>query len=135
MLLSALLLSGCAPEPEDVPEEEKSAILAFTEPMVDAQMAAIANRDYDAYGQNISEELKDETTPGTFEQLTIWLLVKAGDYQSREVTSVSQTEDYYLVTYQTVFSKDDSVVMQVAFDKGAPNRIAGMWFDSPRMRE
>jgi hypothetical protein len=133
--LALFFLTGCAPAAAELTEVEKTKILAFSEPMVDAQMAAITASDYEAFLINYSADLQSTTTLGTFEQLEIWLSVKAGKYLSREVTSVTQTEDLYLVEYAAVFSKDSHVTMQVAFDKSAPNRIAGMWFDSPRMRE
>jgi hypothetical protein len=133
--IAIFLLSACAPSEQAVTDAEKATILAFAEPKVDAQMAAIGSSDYESFRNDYIDEMKASTTPGSFEQLQIWLKVKAGDYQSRAVTSVTQTDTYYIVNYTAAFSKDNNVSMRVVFEKTAPNRIAGLWFDSPRMRE
>lgn len=136
ILIAAILLAACAESSEQtVTKVEKETILQFSEPKVDAQMAALAASDYQGFLVDYDEAMKENTTFGAFEQLQIWLSVKVGAYQSREVTSVTQTDAYDIVDYKAKFTKDDNVTMRVVFEKADPHRISGLWFDSPNLRE
>jgi hypothetical protein len=136
-LAAACLFTACAATPTETPltEVEKTSVLEFAEPKVDAQMEALAASDYQGFLVDYDAAMKEATTFGAFEQLQIWLSVKVGAYESRGVSSVTQTDTYYIVNYTAEFTKDDNVTMRVVFEKADPHRISGLWFDSPKLRE
>jgi hypothetical protein len=137
MLATAFVLAACSVEAGETPvtEVEKTTVLEFAEPKVDAQMAALAASDYQGFLVDYDEAMKQATSFGEFEQLQIWLNVKVGAYLSREVSSVAQTDTYYTVMYKAKFTKDGNVTMRVVFEKTGAHRISGLWFDSPNMRD
>jgi hypothetical protein len=112
----------------------KEKVLAFAEPKVDAELAALASGDYQAFIQDYNETMKQATTEEAFNQLKSLVSTKIGAYISREVASVLQQGDYYIVVYQAKFEKDDPVTIRVVFETGGDHLIAGLWFDSEKLR-
>jgi hypothetical protein len=134
IVILLLPLAACAPAETPVTGTERTTVLQFAEPMTDAQLAAIASGDYAAFVANYDDAMKKATTEASFQQLRTLLSSKVGAYQSRTVDSVTLSQGFYIVTYSAKFS-EDTVSMRMVFENGGDHLIAGLWLNSPKLRQ
>lgn len=128
-------LAACAPAAVPVVGSERDAVLAFSEPKTDVQLSALASGDYTAFIKDYDDAMIKATTESSFIQLRAVLSSKVGAYQSREITSVLQQGSFYIVIDSAKFDRDDQVTMRVVFETEGDHKIAGLWFDSPKLRQ
>ena len=58
-----------------------------------------------------------------------------GNYLSRQVDQVSQSDEFYVVVYQAKFELVESVLVGVAFHAVEPHSINHLWFDSEKLQQ
>jgi len=60
---------------------------------------------------------------------------KIGNYLSRIVDQVIQSQEFYVVVYQAKFDQEELVIVGVAFHVAEPHAISHLWFDSEKLRQ
>jgi hypothetical protein len=130
------ILGGCAASPRALEGAEREAVLAYAEPKVDNELAALNANDYEAFIKDYDETMKEVITSEKFANLVTSVSTKLGKYLSREVTAVTAVgEDIILVIYSADFENEEDVMVKLAFQPGGEHLITGIWFDSPKLRE
>jgi hypothetical protein len=123
------LLAGCAPQETTLTGDEQDAVLAFSEPKTDNLLAGMNANDYDVFSADFDQDMLNAMTPGQFDTLKKDRDAKLGLYVSREVSSVVQQGDFYIVIYKAVFEKDPDVIVRVVFRVADPQQVSGLWFN------
>ena len=59
---------------------------------------------------------------------------KIGKYLTRTVTGVEEAGEFYRLTYRGEFEQDANVKVTLTFDKAAPNQVAGLFFNSDKLK-
>lgn len=127
-------LSACS-NTKAVPEEVQTDLIAAAEPITDRLLAALAANDYDSFVQDMEPKMKSAMTPEQFDALRQLLDSKAGAYQSRQLNTVQQSGDFYIILYTATFEKSPAVTIRVVLTNTAPYQLTGLWFDSPELRQ
>ena len=60
---------------------------------------------------------------------------KIGNYLSRIVDQVIQSQEFYVVVYQAKFDQEELGIVGVAFHVAEPHTISHLWFDSEKLRQ
>jgi hypothetical protein len=131
-ILTALLVSllaACGSQGTTLTGDEKDAILAFSEAKTDNLLAGMNANDYAAFSKDFDQDMLNAMTAAEFAKLKQDRDAKLGLYVSRQVNSVVQTGDFYMVIYDTKFEKDDQVTVRVVFRVADPHRVSGLWFN------
>lgn len=135
-----LLAAGCslvrAPliEPRVLEDSEQQRVLEYAAPASENVLAGLIARDYSQFSRDFSDAMKEGMDETSFNELLSMLDSKLGAYQSSDLVTVLQDDNYSTVVYRLTYEKDDQVTMRVVFDKSDPHPISGLWFDSPELR-
>jgi hypothetical protein len=123
------LLAGCAPQTTTLSGADRDAVLGFSEAKTDTLLAGMNANDYSLFSQDFDHEMRSAMTQTQFDTLKKDRDAKLGLYVSREVSSVAQQGDFYIVFYNTKFEQDDAVIVRVVFRIDAPHEVSGLWFN------
>lgn len=133
LLLLAVLclgvLAGCAPKETALEGEEQATVLAFSEPKTDNLLSGMNANDYAVFSADFDQDMLGAMTQAQFDALKKDRDAKLGLYVSREVTSVVQQGDFYIVIYKAAFEKDPDVIVRVVFRIADPHQVSGLWFN------
>ncbi len=131
LFLAALLilLTACTSKAPPLTGEALDTVLAFTETQTDTLMEGMNTSDYAMFSQNFDAEMLAAMTETQFESLKADRDATVGLYVSREVYSVTQEGDFYVVVYDAVFEKEEALTMRVVFRVSEPHQISGLWFN------
>lgn len=132
MLVIMLGLMACKPALAD---EDRQEILDDTAPVVDALMDALNEQDYAAFIQQLDEPLAGTISAEDFEELFALIVGRMGNYLNYEVTDVAMVQGLAAVTYKFDFVNETDVNVRLVFHPDGAHLIAGMWFDSPTLRD
>jgi hypothetical protein len=125
----AVLLASCGSSEKTLTGADQEAVLAFSEAMTDNLLAGLNNNDYTAFSRDFDQDMLAAMSAAKFADLKADRDVKVGQYLSREVASVVQTGDFYVVIYTAAFDKEAQVTMRVVFRVAEPHNISGLWFN------
>ncbi len=123
------LLAGCGSQSTALTEEDKEAVLAFSEGKTDNLLTGMNTNDYTVFSRDLDQDMLNAMSQTQFDALKKDRDAKLGLYVSREVHSVTQTGDFYTVNYDAKFEKDDAVTIRVVFRIAEPHQISGLWFN------
>ena len=123
------LLAGCGSQANSLTEEDKDAVLAFSEGKTDNLLTGMNANDSAAFSRDFDQDMLDAMSQTQFAELKKDRDAKLGLYVSREVHSVTQTGDFYTVNYDAKFEKDDAVTIRVVFRIAEPHQVSGLWFN------
>lgn len=129
LLIFAALLVGCGPQSTPLDGPTKEAVLAFSEPKTDNLLTSLSNSDYATFSQDFDADMLKAVGETQFETLKKDRSDKLGAYISRQVSSVSQQGDFYVVIYDAKFEKEEHVTMRVVFRIAEPHEVSGLWFN------
>jgi hypothetical protein len=136
LIVILAILGGCATSPRALKGAEREAVLAYAEPKVDNELAALNANDYEAFIKDYDQTMKEASTPEKFANLVTLVSTRSGKYLSREVTAVTAvSDDLILVIYSADFEKEEDVMVKLFFQAGGEHLITGLWLDSPKLRE
>jgi len=127
--LSISLLAGCGPRGTPLAGTERDAVLAFSEAKTDNLLAGMNANDYATFSRDFDQAMLNGITRAQFEILKKDRDAKLGLYVSRQVNSVLQTGDFYLVLYDAKFEKEAAVTVRVVFRIADPHEVSGLWFN------
>ncbi|WP_322807862.1 DUF3887 domain-containing protein [Thermanaerothrix sp.] len=130
-----VVLSACTGGTRTLEDSEKDAVLAYAEPMATTLLDGLFAGDYTAFATNFDEAMRKGLDEKAFADLRQTLESRLGAFKSREVSSVLESGNYYIVVYRLRFEKDDAVTMRLVLTKAEPHLVSGLWFDSPELRK
>lgn len=139
--LFLMLTAGCSVvrspiiEPVVLEGEELEEVLAYAQSPAENLIEGLIARDYEQFSQDFSDSMKQGMNQKSFEDLLLMLDTKLGTFQSFDLVTVLQDENFSTLVYRLTYEKDNQVSMRVVFDTKAPHPISGLWFDSPELRK
>jgi hypothetical protein len=110
---------------------EKAAVLAFSEAATDNLFAGLTANDYAALSRDFDTDMYEELPATDFAAWKQELDNKIGNYLSRQVGQVTQSDEFYVVFYQANFEQEEHVIVTVAFH-ASDHSIALLSFDSEK---
>ncbi len=113
----------------------RASVLTYSEPETDNMMAGMNANDYTAFSRDFDDKMKTGITSAQFANLEQTVVGKIGKYVSRQVADVQQSGDFVTVIYTAKFENDDPVTITVAFHMAEPHQIAGLHFNSAKLRQ
>lgn len=128
-LLFLIQLTGCASNDKTLTGADKDAVLAFSEAKTDNLLAGMNANDYVMFSKDFDKEMLTAMPQSQFDSLKKDRDAKLGSYVSRKVNNVVQQGEFYTVTYDTKFEKDDAVRVRVVFRAAEPHQVSGLWFN------
>jgi hypothetical protein len=140
LLLTLILLiafTGCntAPKPTTLDGQARDDALAYSEPIADNLFAGLVAGDYATFAKDFDPAMAKAMDEKAFASLKQMFDSKIGAYQSREVVQVDRLQNIVIVTYKAKFENEDAVSVRVNLRDGTPPQVAGVWFDSPKLRQ
>jgi hypothetical protein len=135
LFLSALTWLATCGQEKELSGAEKSTVLAFSEAATDNLLAGWAANDYARFSHDFDSYMKRELPATKFAAWKQDLDNKIGNYLSREIVQVTQSDEFYVVIYQAKFKKEETVIIGVAFHAVKPNSIGHLWFDSKKLQQ
>lgn len=128
-ILSTLLMVtvvSCATKPE--PE--------YADTITEGILQAINENDYAGYTKHFDEVMKNAVPESLFRQTRTAIKEQIGDYISKTFWKVTTQDGYTIVVYKAKFSQEPKdVTVRVVFQEiSGEIYVAGLWFDSPKLR-
>jgi hypothetical protein len=137
LFLLASLLAGCImmPQISPVQGEEMETVLSYAEPLADNLFSGLNNGDYNTFSRDFDSEMKKAMKEKDFNDMANFFQQNIGKYQSRVVEKVEIVDNIYVVSYQARFENEEAVAVRLSVRGDSPPQVAGLWFDSPKLRE
>lgn len=129
-----LLLASCGIASQTLTGAEREQVLVFAEPKTDNLLNSLNNNDYALFRRDLNSQLLDLIPADEFALNYQNLGTRVGKYISREVDHVERGGEYITVLYRAKFEKEENVTVRVIFEVAGQQRVAGLWFDSPKIR-
>lgn len=129
-LAVTLAMCACTPEASYVEPE-------YAPPIAEGILLGINEADYASYSEHFNEDMKSVVTETTFMDLRAQLQDKIGSYVAREFWKTEEQGGYTVVYYKAEFTEEpeDVIVRVVVEEIEGEIYVAGLWFDSPKLRE
>jgi len=135
--LLLLVLAGCMfmPQVTTVEPEEQDEILEISEPIADNLLDGMNANDYAAFSRDFDDKMREALDEDAFQELIQQFSGKIGAYQSRTLDHMERIENLVTVVYKAQFEKEEEVTIRLTLREGEPYQVAGLYFDSPKLRE
>jgi hypothetical protein len=111
-LIALFGLTGCE---RTLSGTEKDAVLAFSEATVDNLLDGWTANKYAVFSRDFDTDMQKRIPATQFTDLKQEIDNKLGSHISRQVDSVTQADEFYVVTYQAKFEQEKAVEITVAF--------------------
>ena len=120
-------ICSCTPKPE--PE--------YANQIAEGILIALNENDYAGYSEHFNDEMKAAATESVFIQTNDLIKAKIGEYISKEFWKTVQEGMYTSVYYKARFTQEPGeVTVKVVFQEtGSEVYVAGLWLDSPKLRQ
>jgi len=132
MLVTMTATSACTQKPET----------GYTEPeyaaaITDSILQAVNEGNYAQYAERFTEEMKQAATEAAFTEVNTVLKTTIGDYVAKEFRKTEAQGPYTTVYYKAKFTEEpEDVTVRVVFQEiDGEIYVAGLWFDSPKLRQ
>lgn len=123
------LLAGCGSQGTTLTGADREAVLAFSEAKTDNLLAGLNAGDYGMFSMDFDQDMLNAMSQDQFNSLKQDRDAKLGAYVARQVNSVLQQGEFYVVIYDAFFEQDDAVVVRVVFRLADPHQVSGLWFN------
>ena len=134
-LVALFALTGCAGA-KTLPAEEATAFANQVDAMTENLLVSLSNYNYAAYIQDMDAKMKAASSEAQFEQAYAMVIGKIGKYVSRQMTKVTEQEQFRTVVYDAQFEQEEHVTVRVVYNiAGDRPLVSGRWFDSPKLRQ
>ncbi len=104
--------------------------------LTEGMLTGLNENNYQKFSANFNPKMKAELTEGRFNTLVVTVKENIGDYLARQLVTVEEQGGYKIVTYAAVYTLEPQVIVRtvvtVENDKLA---VAGLWLDSPKLRQ
>lgn len=137
LILPGLLLAGCSAMPQITTLEgaERDSAVTLADPVADNVFAGMNEGDYTKFARDFDSTMAKALNEKAFSEMTQTFDERIGKYQSREVTKVERVDMVFVVHYSADFEKEKDVAVSLSVRDSDPPQVAGLWFDSPKLRE
>ncbi|KQC10164.1 MAG: hypothetical protein APR55_09540, partial [Methanolinea sp. SDB] len=105
----AISSCGCVSREVPLPPEERSAIIAFADPVTDNLMQGFSENNYTLYSRDFSVQMREGLDESVFEENRAMILSKIGPYVSRGDPVVTESGEYLIVRYPGEFVQEKDV--------------------------
>jgi len=115
-------------------------VVSFTDGAAEKVLIALNDQDYESFQQDMDDAMQKTITEQEFMRLSAYLKGAVGEYRqgSKKYSSSDIQGNMNVVIYTADYTEEpENVVVTVLVsvsDEGI-YRIAGFWFDSPKLRE
>lgn len=133
-LAAALASCSFMPQAELVEGEEREQVTQTATPIAENLLQGLNDQDYPTFSRDFDETMKKALDQKSFDQMAATFDEKIGDYLSMEVEKVQRVEDLFVVSYKARYEKEEAVSIRLTIRPGEPTQVAGLWFDSPKLR-
>jgi len=141
ILLTCLLCIMFSPYVADVcysqPAISAEKIKGVSTAELDSILKGIATKNYDLYAKDFSDKMKRAQTEENFLKLCQSIEDSLGQLKSTEYLGYYRAEGDIISLFKAGFSKtDDDVLIRLVLDfKNQKEQVAGLWFDSPKLKK
>ena len=141
ILLTCLLCIMFSPYVADVcysqPAISAEKIKGVSNTELNSILKGIATKDYDLYAKDFSDKMKRAQTEENFLKLCQSIEDSLGQLKSTEYLGYYRAEGDIISLFKAGFSKtDDDVLIRLVLDfKNQKEQVAGLWFDSPKLKK
>lgn len=115
-------------------DAEQTAVLAFSEPIMDNLFAGLAAGDYATFARDFDQDMQEAIPQADFASWRCGVDCQFGSYLSRQVDRVTQSDEFYIVVYQVAFEQEKPVIIGVALHAAEPHSISHLWLNSETSR-
>lgn len=134
--LLAIVLAACGGGDKVLPEADAQAFADQVAPTTENLLTGLSNQDEAAYTRDMVQQMKDVSTGEQFAQVYDSIIGKIGKYISAEMQQVVERDSYRSVIYTAKFENEEKVTVRVVYDvSGSTPQVAGLWLDSPKLRQ
>lgn len=130
-------LAGCSAMPQVTTLEgaERNDAVTLADPVADNVFAGMNEGDYTKFARDFDTTMAKALNEKAFDEMMQTFDERLGKYQSREVTKVERVDQVVVVHYSADFEKESDVSVSLSVRESDPPQVAGLWFDSPKLRE
>lgn len=109
----------------------------YADSITESILLAMNEDNYAKLSEHFNEEMKDTLSESVFRKNYNFMVLIIGDYVSKEFWKTEERGIYKTVYYKTVFTEEpDGVIVEIVFQEiDGEVYVAGLWFDSPKLRE
>jgi len=132
LVLTALVgFTGCGQD-KILSGTDRAAAVAFSEAIIDNLFVGLTANDYALFSSDFDTDMQKNIPATDFAAWKQGLENKFGNYLSRKVDQVTQSDEFYMVVYQAKFEQDEQVMVTVAFH-ASDQSFAFLAFDSEKV--
>ena len=106
-------------------------MLAFSEAAMDNLFVGLTANDYATFSRDFDTDMQEKIPATNFAAWKQDLDNKLGNYLSRQVDQVTQSDEFYVVVYQAKFEQEEKVTVTVVFH-ASDHSIDNLSFDSEK---
>lgn len=135
IMMLGLIVSASACTEE--PGIDANQVRTYADLITEDTLIGMNENDYAKFSQHFDEAMKSAIPEANFVQLSATLKQIIGDYISKEFWTVEKQEGYTVVKYKAKYTIEPAdVIVTVSFHEiEGETYLAGLWFDSPKLRE
>lgn len=134
-ILAGVCISGCTGQDTVITGEERTAVLAYADPIADTLLQGFSENNYTLYSRDFGPEMKKSLDEAAFSQNREFVVSRIGLYESRGEPVVTERSEYVAVNYPAAFEREDGVNVRLVFRKGDEEHLlSGLWFTSPALQ-
>ena len=123
------LLSLIACERE-ITGSEADYVLSISDPMMENLMLGFESNDYAVFSSDFDPFMQASIPADDFPDFKQDVDSQLGNYLSREVQRVAQSDEYYVVDYRVKFEQAEPVTVGFAFHINQPQTINHLWVNT-----
>jgi hypothetical protein len=131
LVVCLLLLTSCERE---LSGAKAATVLSLSEPIIDNLFIGLVGNDYATFSRDFDTYMQRSIPGSDFAEWKRGLDSQLGNYLSREVHRVAQSDEFYVVEYHAKFEQEEPVVVGVAFHIAEPHSISHLWIESSQQR-
>jgi hypothetical protein len=134
-VLAGVCVCGCTGQETVISGEERTAVLAYADPIADNLLQGFNEGNYTLYSRDFSPEMKESLNETAFMQNREFVISRIGLYESRGDPVVTEQGEYIAVNYPAKFERENDVNVRLVFRKGDDAHLLyGLWFNSPALQ-
>ena len=122
-----LFLTACERE---LTGAEADFVLSLSEPLADNLMLGLVTNDYAVFSRDFDSYMQESLPSDYFADWIQDIDSQLGNYLSREVYRVTQSDEFYVVNYRATFELEEPVIVGFAFHIKEPHSISHIWFET-----
>ena len=135
-LVALFALASCAVGAKTLPADEATTFAIQVDALTENLLVSLSNHNYAAYIQDMDAKMKAASSEAQFEQAYAMVIGKISKYVSRQMTKVTEQEQFRTVVYDAQFEQEEHVTVRVVYNiAGDRPLVSGLWFDSPKLRQ